>query len=36
MKYTIKAGCILVRSKDRTIALVHREQYDDYSFLKAI
>ena len=34
IKYTPKAGCILIRKEDKTIALVYREQYDDYSFPK--
>ena len=34
MNYTKKAGCILLNPDDKTIALVYREQYDDYSFPK--
>ena len=29
-----KAGCILINKKDKTIALVYREKYNDYSFPK--
>ena len=34
MKKTQKGGCILINVKDKTIGLVYREQYDDYSFPK--
>ena len=31
---TKKAGCILINPEDKTIALVYRENYNDYSFPK--
>lgn len=34
MKKTQKGGCILINLENKTVALVHREQYDDYSFPK--
>ena len=34
MKKTQKGGCILINVKDKTVGLVYREQYEDYSFPK--
>ena len=34
MSKIIKAGCILMNMKDKTIALVYREKFNDYSFPK--
>ncbi len=34
MSKTKKAGCILINMKEKTIALVHREKQNDYSFPK--
>lgn len=31
---TLKAGCILIRPKDKTVALVYRQHLDDFSFPK--
>ena len=34
MNKVIKAGCILVNTQNKTIALVYREKHKDYSFPK--
>lgn len=34
MSKVIKAGCVLVNTKEKTIALVYREKQKDYSFPK--
>ena len=34
MSKVLKAGCILINPKNHTIALVHREKQNDYSFPK--
>lgn len=34
MEKTFKAGCILINPQDKTIALVYRENKNDYSFPK--
>lgn len=34
MNKVIKAGCILVNTQNKTIALVYREKHEDYSFPK--
>ena len=34
MNKTNKAGCILINTKDKTVALVYRERTNDYSFPK--
>ena len=31
---TTKGGCILINKVDKTIAIIYRPQYDDYSFPK--
>ena len=31
---TKKGGCILINKKDKTIAIIYRPQYNDYSFPK--
>ena len=30
----LKAGCFLINKQDKTVALVYRKQFDDYSFPK--
>ena len=34
MNYTKKAGCILLNLETKKVALVYREQYNDYTFPK--
>ncbi len=31
---TLKAGCYLINKKNKTVAVVYRNEYDDYSFPK--